>query len=327
MSNSPGNRTPNALVSIVIPYFNESDDLKNLFEELVRDLPASCEAIFVDSSSTDNSSDLIDAWIAVGQHSRIRNLRTTSKSPGSARNIGIKSAHGELIGFMDCGLTVSVNWISEQLVALRSLPSNSWISGTIEGSACGILNESVIAITYGLGRVRAALPTSLVPRRAFDDVGLFLSIRAGEDREWSRRAADKGWFRAINKNVVVKYRAGGYTRSLGHLFRKAVSYARPAVYTHQRNIHLVAFAVFSGVTLAIVREPQLTFVFGVLYFVLRAATGFMKSRRSFLRFLWPHRMAALICTALILDVGRLIGTAIGITDLFRNCLKGLRTSD
>lgn len=323
MSDLQGTTTPSAAVSVVIPYFNESDGLQDLFDELVRDLPLSCEVIFVDSSSTDNSADLIDAWIATNQQLQIRNLRTTSTNPGSARNVGIESARGQLIGFMDCGLTVSVNWISEQLNALQSLPPNSWISGTVEGSACGLRNQSVMAITYGLGRVRAALPTSLVPRRAFDEVGLFPSIRAGEDREWSRSAADKGWFRAVNRSVVVKYRTGGYARTFRHLFGKAVSYSRPTIHTHQRHAYLGMLATFCIGTLASIRQPQLIFAFSALYVVARFTSGFVKSRRAFFRFLWPHRIAVLLFTALIVDFGRVVGTVIGITDLLRAKLKKL----
>ena len=95
-------------LSIIVPVFNMASDrkLNYCLDSLVGQTVSNYEIIAVDDCSTDNSMDILkeyeekypDKFIAV--HSPV------NKHQGGAKNIGLKMAKGEWIGFID-----SDDWI------------------------------------------------------------------------------------------------------------------------------------------------------------------------------------------------------------------------
>ena len=86
--------------SIIIPVYNKETTLNNCLSQLEK-INFSCEVLFIDDGSTDNSSKLIQEWIKV--HGSLHSLLLTQKNagPGSARNSGVYAARGKYIWFLD----------------------------------------------------------------------------------------------------------------------------------------------------------------------------------------------------------------------------------
>jgi glycosyltransferase involved in cell wall biosynthesis len=92
------------MISIIIPYHNERENVPILFDKLVEELKQSgeYELIFVDDGSTDGSSDGIKSQIDNIHYHLIRHGKRLGK--GKALTSGIKKAQGDSIMFMDADL-------------------------------------------------------------------------------------------------------------------------------------------------------------------------------------------------------------------------------
>lgn len=86
-------------VSIIIPVYNAKDFLDDCIKSLLNQTLNSCEFIFVDDGSTDNSAEIIDEYKI--KDNRIILISQSNKGISEARNSGIAVAKGEYIGFVD----------------------------------------------------------------------------------------------------------------------------------------------------------------------------------------------------------------------------------
>lgn len=85
-------------VSIIIPTYNRAQLLFKAVQSILNQTYQSFEILVIDDNSSDNTSEIINNF----NDDRIKYFRL-SKNQGAcaARNIGIKKAIGELIGFLD----------------------------------------------------------------------------------------------------------------------------------------------------------------------------------------------------------------------------------
>ena len=93
-------------LSVVIPLFNEEENLLRLVAELEASLPGvpgNVEVIVVDDGSTDGSWGLLTSLAA--SRPWLRGLRfLTNRGQTAAMSAGITAARGEVIGFLDADL-------------------------------------------------------------------------------------------------------------------------------------------------------------------------------------------------------------------------------
>src|SRR6201999_3445419 len=95
-----------ALVSVVIPFFNEEAGVDALFERLMRVLDENeilAEIICVDDGSSDGTWDKLSLW-----HSQYRNITLVSLSRNFGKEIaitaGLDVAEGNAVVIMDADL-------------------------------------------------------------------------------------------------------------------------------------------------------------------------------------------------------------------------------
>ncbi len=92
------------MISIIIPFFNERENLEKLYTELERELhilKIDYEIIFINDGSTDNSETVIEKL----KKDNIRLISFRKRSgKGKALNAGLDQARGDLICFMDADL-------------------------------------------------------------------------------------------------------------------------------------------------------------------------------------------------------------------------------
>ncbi len=100
--------TNNCKISIIVPVYNTSRYLPRCVDSLISQTIKDIEIIIINDGSTDNSQGIIDEY--ANSHPHIITLVQSNSGVSAARNLGLKSAHGEYIGFVDsddwCDITM-----------------------------------------------------------------------------------------------------------------------------------------------------------------------------------------------------------------------------
>ena len=86
-------------ISVIIPVYNAEKWLTEALESLKVQTYGDFEAILVDDGSTDRSAAICQSFC--NEDTRFRLISQSNSGVSSARNIGIDSAKGEWIAFMD----------------------------------------------------------------------------------------------------------------------------------------------------------------------------------------------------------------------------------
>lgn len=304
---------PVADITVVFPYYNESRTLPQTLELVSGQTLMPREVIFVNSSSTDDSSTLLDRWIQENQsrfETRFHNVFERTNTPSSSKNVGIKRASTTWIAFMDCGLIFPRDWLEKQWDYARAHPEVDVVSGGCILSGQGLVDVSGVAQTYGYKKFQPAIPSTLTKKAVFDKTGLFMeNRRAGYDFAWPLLFRDWGIKRGINKEVIVRYMGINYGDSLIRIFRKNIAYAAPTVGIRHYYIpyyYMVALLIFlaSGIW-----RPASLWFFLVAYLLFRGY--FYPLRKSADRWglikesKWTFLSLPLL--AVVIDAGRTLG--------------------
>lgn len=86
-------------ISIVIPVFNAEPFIRRCLDSIVAQYYKDFEAILVDDGSTDSSASICDSYAK--NYSFISVIHTPNRGVSAARNLGIKSAKGSVVTFID----------------------------------------------------------------------------------------------------------------------------------------------------------------------------------------------------------------------------------
>ncbi|MCX6536598.1 MAG: glycosyltransferase [Actinobacteria bacterium] len=306
-------------MTVIVPYYNEAELVVQTLEQLRAQTLVPSAVIMVNSSSTDNSSSIVDGWILQNESSlpcRYINLNSGTNTPGGSKAAGVDIATTELVAFMDCGLNFSPDWLASQLAMLLGDSHAVWVSGGLITSGEGITDKCAIAHTYGYRRFRPCMPSSLLRRNIFETVGRFKDLRAGYDAQWIRDANRFGQKRLINESVVVSYLGTSFAANLWQVFKKSILYARPTLRSgNKKTPPAYVLAAVLGSALAIFL-PSLFVVGVVAYFFARLGLAIKKSKSNAVYFLRPDRLVMLLLTGAVLDFGKLVGYLRGLIDSF-----------
>ncbi len=98
--------------SIIIPSYNRSDELAELFESVCGlNFPKnSFEVIVADDGSTDDTPQLIKETQAKNEFT-LRYYTQQKKGPGAARNLGMEKAKGDFFIFIDSDVILPSDWL------------------------------------------------------------------------------------------------------------------------------------------------------------------------------------------------------------------------
>ncbi len=304
-------------ISVVVPYFNEQETIRFTLQRIAEQTLPAKVALFVNSSSTDQSSEIVDSWIAENQtryRTEFQNVFMQSSTPSSSKNVGVRLATTEWLAFMDCGQQFRSDWLEKQY-EFSQVNALDVVSGVVYATGTNWVDRCAVAQTYGYRRKRPCLPSTLVRRRIFDRAGMFAEgRRAGYDAAWLLQLKKCGIERGINPKAVIEYMGTNFSSSLRHLFLKSVLYAKPSVGL-QGYYTPYAYAALPLALSGLVWIAPGAALFLAAGYV--AARGFaipaLKSRG--LALLRERPLAALFglgLVGLVLDCGRLAGTWQGI---------------
>ena len=95
-----------AKISVIIPVYNVEKYLRQCLDSVINQTLKDIEIICVNDGSTDGSLNILQEY--ANKDKRIKVISQENKGLSGARNVGIKSAKGEYIGFID-----SDDWIDK----------------------------------------------------------------------------------------------------------------------------------------------------------------------------------------------------------------------
>jgi dolichol-phosphate mannosyltransferase len=182
-------------VSVVLPTYNEADNIGPLIEALLSHLPQESEIIVVDDDSPDLTWQVVEGLAK--NDSRIRLIRRIGRRGlTSALQEGIDASQGKVVFWMDCDFSMPPDKIPELLKALEDhdiamasryipggeekghSPLGSFLSRMICRLASRILNPSIKDFTSGYIGIRREVLKTLPLRGDYGEYFIELIYKA-----------------------------------------------------------------------------------------------------------------------------------------------------
>jgi glycosyltransferase involved in cell wall biosynthesis len=141
-------------ISVIIPVFNEADNLAVCLRALLRSRRRPDECIVVDDGSTDSSC-------SVAEEFGVTTISTGGRfGPAKARNIGARKADGELLVFVDADVAIHSDALELISCRFNAEPSLDALSGAYDDSpSCPRLvsqfKNLMHSFVHRLGKARA----------------------------------------------------------------------------------------------------------------------------------------------------------------------------
>lgn len=95
--------------TVIVPVYNVENHIGKCIDSILAQNFTDYEVILVDDGSTDGSGDICDKYAA--KHKAVRVIHKKNGGLVSARNTGIKQAHGDYVLYVDGDDWVTHNWL------------------------------------------------------------------------------------------------------------------------------------------------------------------------------------------------------------------------
>jgi dolichol-phosphate mannosyltransferase len=177
-------------ISIVVPTFRESENVRELHERLTRVMgSASWELIFVDDDSPDHTADIVRELSQ--NDSRVRCIQRIGRRGLSTAVVeGALSSAAPLVAVMDADLQHDETILPAMMEQLRSQNLDVVVgSRYVAGGGTGEWDESRKQIS----RIAGRLAKGLVPETLRDPMSGFFLVRTGIMRDAARRLSGYGY--------------------------------------------------------------------------------------------------------------------------------------
>ena len=298
-------------LSVIFPYYNEEKTIKKTINLISKQTLMPSEVIFVNSSSYDATSEIIDNWITANKHlykTKFFNIFEGTNTPSSSKNIGIKKSTSNWLAFMDCGLLFELDWLENQWNFIKK-NNLEVVSGNVILTGIGSIDQAAVAQTYGYKRLRPCIPSSVVKKKVFDITGLFLeNRRAGYDFAWPLILKQLNIPRGINEKVILKYNGINYGNNLFEIIRKKIIYTQSTVGIkyHYLPYYILIFIFCAG--LFILKFPTSVINLFLIYILCRGYLVPIRRSKSFNMIRKnPNLIFWLPIVAIALDLGGTMG--------------------
>jgi glycosyltransferase involved in cell wall biosynthesis len=219
-------------ISLVIPVRDEETSIGALLATIEAQTAQPDEVVFVDGGSSDRTVEILRAHAA--KDSRCTVVEAAGgATPGRGRNLGVAAARNDWVAMTDAGIRLEPTWLERLWAAHLAEPTAEVVYGNYEFDLRSFFEECA-AVAYGppkwetpAGRSRGPTVVScLVHRRAYQAVGGFVDLRAGEDEMFLTALDGAGIRPAWAPGATVWWRLRPDLRSNFERFRSySYSYA------------------------------------------------------------------------------------------------------
>lgn len=104
-------------VSIILPVYNVENTLRRCIDSILAQTESNFEVLLIDDGSSDSSGKICDYYC--NEDNRVRVIHKDNGGVSSARNIGLKTAKGRWIVFIDSDDYVDENYIKNLVSAAK----------------------------------------------------------------------------------------------------------------------------------------------------------------------------------------------------------------
>lgn len=189
--------------AVIIPHYNDPARLARCLSALMPQVGPEGEVVVVDNAST------VDISQVKAEFSAVRFEHQPESGAGPARNMGVAKTTAPWLLFIDADCVPAEDWIAVGLKIARD--------GTIIGGRVDVFHETpppksgaeafedVFAFKMQAYLERDAFLGAgnlVLPRAVFEETGGFLPA-VSEDKEWSQRAASKGFTLAFEDGFAA----------------------------------------------------------------------------------------------------------------------------
>ncbi len=115
------------MVSIMVPCYNEADNLDDAIPHLLKLRYPKYELIFINDGSKDSTGDIIDWWSRIDK--RIIALHQENSGKASALNHGLTIAKGEYVACIDGDAVLDYHAIDYMVQSLEANPRSGAVTG------------------------------------------------------------------------------------------------------------------------------------------------------------------------------------------------------
>nr|MBQ4458053.1 glycosyltransferase [Clostridia bacterium] len=122
---------PEHVISIIVPVYKVEPFLSKCVDSIINQSYTALEIILIDDGSPDSCGEICDQYAK--QDKRVKVFHTENQGLSAARNIGLREATGDYIGFVD-----SDDWIEPDMYELLI---NTVLERKVDICECGLWNE------------------------------------------------------------------------------------------------------------------------------------------------------------------------------------------
>ena len=213
---------PARLISCIVPVFNGERYLAEALQSILAQTYRPLEIIVADDGSTDGTADVV-----AGYGDQVHYLWQPNSGPATARNLGLATAQGEFVAFLDADDLWHPEKLMRQMARIEARPELDLTVAHVQNF--GIpepVEEAERARNHRLGHALPGYTTAtlLARRTLFEVVGPFdPALQHGDSLDWFLRAAEQGAVMELIPDVLAYRRLhqSNRTRLLGSASRDA----------------------------------------------------------------------------------------------------------
>ena len=195
-------------ISAIITYYNEEKKILNTLEFIKRQSEILTEVIFINSSSSDNTRNIIDRFIVENElQKKFKNISFDNKFPSDSSNLGIELSNCDYIFFLDCGLKFDKNFLNKKINLIKKNIDAVFATTVMTGYSP--LDVANISQSYGFGKENVILPGSLIKKDVFSKIGKFYKSRSFYDVLWKKKVFSEIKY-SINREDKLIYKKPVY---------------------------------------------------------------------------------------------------------------------
>ena len=207
-------------VSVIVPTYNRADRLKKALDSVFSQTYQDFELIVVDDGSTDKTSKVMESF----PKSQYLSIKKNS-GVSNARNVGLASAKGELICFLDSDdlwnekkIQIQAQWLENNKDSQLCYTDEIWIRNGVRVNPMNRHRKySGDIFRHCLGLCIVSPSSVMIRAKLFDEIGNFdESLPACEDYDLWLRIASKYAFHFIEEPLIIKY--GGHSDQLSRKY-------------------------------------------------------------------------------------------------------------
>jgi CDP-glycerol glycerophosphotransferase len=154
------------VISVIVPFFNNEDDLPDALDAIAAQSHRDLEVIMVDDGSTDSSAAIAKAKAAADPRFRLLQKGEGGSGPGAARNLGIEEATGSYLAFVDGDDLLPAN-AYELMLHTLSESGSDFVTGQVLRDGPKGINPSALHAMALKGRQKGT-HVSKTPRLLYD---------------------------------------------------------------------------------------------------------------------------------------------------------------